>query len=260
MNFWPYIAAEWKPYQTWNPPQIFDPDESSQTQKDQEGTPNDIDSLENAFPSLSGRPNRWFNLRRQMINNQLPTVNLLSKTLQPFIKSVRIRLASSRTLHPLSYNCVIAKVEKSLISFLEAQAYTRALLKVKPGEESDVHKLYDWWQALWMTIPYEDLLTIPKSETTFSMLLNQGLPASDILWVFLMIDQSGRFQEKCSAWMVTNWIDSAMPSWAPRLDRVLQRDPKSRATRNKLRSELLVEKLHALGLPRINEASKESES
>lgn len=204
--------------------------------------------LARSFPNPFIKHSRWLAARRKMFSDQLPTLHILLARLDRFTQSIEHRLLDS-VKHDFQLRLPTkAKIEKSLIGFLEAQAFTRAYLAVTPGEESDVGRLYEWWQTLWESVPFESLPAYTVSGITFSSILRESLSPSELLFKFLTIDRDGRFQDLCAAWMVTYWIKTMAPDWSPRLIHVLGRH-RQYGQKPKLISQRLLTRLKKLGLP-----------
>lgn len=198
---------------------------------------------------------RWFEFRRAMISPQLFQFDYIWKRLRDFVDQVQHRVNKSWLVNPKSQTAIRVKLEKSFIGFLEAQAYTRAYLEVEAGDESDVKNLYEWWQALWEKVEFENLLPTTKTDSTFPVLVRQGLTPSQLLWKFLRIERNGRYQNLCAVWLVTHWMEACAPEWSLLLTRKLQRF-RSRASRLKFKSEALLPRLAKLGLPQFEDHRK----
>lgn len=166
------------------------------------------------------------------------------------MKLVETRLSKNGNQDVRFHGTVKLKLERSLIGFFEAEAFTRALLGGFAGEESDVASLYEWWKDLWTTVPFERVRFERKSGTTFPSLLTQSLPPSDLLLMFMNIDTNGRYQNMCASWMVTHWVEQTSPSWSSLLATELYEIPVSVTDTNwKVKSQKLMRKLIQIGLP-----------
>lgn len=201
-----------------------------------------------ALPDMSVRRTRWLDVRKDMIIDQMPTFCIISDRLHTFMDSVKHRLSQAETKEARFSTATRAKIERSLIGFLEAQAFTRAFIRIDAGKESDVGEMYDWWQALWDTVPFENLRLIQNSKTPFWSTLRQFTTPSEILLEFLMIDRDGRYQDSCAAWLVTLWIEQAVPKWSPLLTASLDKSSGD-GYKFGLKSEVLLKRLTDLGLP-----------
>lgn len=79
--------------------------------------------LARSFPNPFIKHSRWLAARRKMFSDQLPTLHILLARLDRFTQSIEHRLLDS-VKHDFQLRLPTkAKIEKSLIGFLEAQAF-----------------------------------------------------------------------------------------------------------------------------------------
>lgn len=204
-----------------------------------------------AFPHLSKRPRLWEKYRERMIVLQLPILHPILKNLREFLNDVNWRLSNPTKRNLYIQNSALATLEKSLIGFLEAQAYTRAFLHVEAGEESDVVNLYKWWRDFWSKVSFENLREIPDLHT-FSEVLRRGWSPYEVLLTFLNMNLHHRHQDLCATWLVTLWMKDHAQIWIHRFNSKLESNKQMYAKQTKLVSEDLLRNLHGIGFPRVD--------
>lgn len=240
-----------KSYQpiAWKPNENTDTNQNGRPMKHAQWTETVPESIKKAVPHLVKKQSRWYDDRSRSITEQLPTLNIVLDRLHQFLASVQERLNDNEIQHATFHHTIKAKLEKSLIGFFEAQAFTRALLRVEAGEESDVERLYEWWETLWKSVPFEYVYFVRNPDTTFPILLTKSLTPSQLLSEFLKIDGNGRYQNMCASWMVTHWIETSFRKWSYLLTEEMERVPTFRPSPQfNVKSQRLHRRLIDIGL------------
>lgn len=203
------------------------------------------------IPNILNRQSRWSDFRKPMMESQLRMLNPILADLDRLRDSIRYEILGKKPSKTRFAISISAIVERSLIGFLETQAYTRAFLSVRPGSESDVLRLYRWWRDLWGQVDFKRL---PESQTkeTLPKILSEAQPPAVVLLRFANMENHRRYQDLCSVWLVMAWMKMNAPNWLARIGPELAPFKISRKF-NTLMSQDLLAILHDLGLPRLDD-------